>query len=920
MELRYVAHDSANLPIISDRVLSGVAIINWPCSTNPMGQFISPDAMILRYLNRNKSDKPSKAADSSGGAGEAASEAAIDAVAEADRKDGNAAARSDGKDGVQALDAAALRRVVDPTALGFETTAELTAASGLIGQDRALEALAFGTDMKALDFNVFVLGPPAAGKSTAVKSFLTERARLLPTPDDWIYVNNFETPNRPLALRLPPGRARPFAKAMVEVLDELSGTVLALFEGEDYQTRRRAIDEEFRSAAEDAFAALNRKAEEQNIAILKTPTGFVMAPMHDGEVVKPDTFATLPESYRTDVTKRIEALEGDLQAIMARAPRSEKARRLRLAELNEEVARVVVANALDDVRKMVADLPQVHAHLDRVELDLVRSIGLFVSQPSEDEIVHQPLDPARDARFRRYLVNLIVGRDGGLDADGKRVSATGAPIYEELNPTYANVVGRIEHLAQMGALVTDFLLISAGALHRANGGFLMVDARKMLTFPFAWEALKRTLKSGEIRIEQPSEIFGALATQTLEPQPIPLDVKVILFGDREIYYLLAAADPDFSRLFKVQADFDDSIDRTEENDRAFAALIASVVATHKLNPVSAAGVAKLIEEASRMADDRDKVSIEVGRIADLLREADYRARNEGREVTDAGDIARAVQGRIQRADRLRDRAQETIARNIVMIDTEGAKIGQVNGLSVLQLGEFAFGKPSRISARVRFGPGRVTDIEREAKLGGPLHSKGVMILWGYLAGRYALDQPLALAASLVFEQSYGGVEGDSASSAELYALISALAEVPIKQGLAVTGSVNQWGEVQAIGGVNEKIEGFFDVCRTRGLTGSQGVLVPQANVQHLMVREDVVAAAREGRFSIHPVRTIDEGIALLTGMPAGERGADGRFGKGTINRLVEDKLELFAKRMKSMPPGAGGGFSEAGGSERGAQS
>jgi lon-related putative ATP-dependent protease len=506
---------------------------------------------------------------------------------------------------------------------------------------------------------------------------------------------------------------------------------------------------------------------------------------------------------------------------------------------------------------------------------------------------------------------VVVGHDGGVDGESATGEAAGgaggAPIYEELNPTYANVIGRIEHLAQMGALVTDFLLVSAGALHRANGGFLLVDARKLLTFPFAWEALKRTLKSGEIRIEQPSEMFGLLATQSLEPEPIALDVKVILFGDREIYYLLAAVDPDFTRLFKVQADFDDSIDRTEDNNRAFASLIASVVETHSLKPVAASGVARMIEEASRMADDRDKVSIEVGRIADLLREADYWAGKAGRDMTESEDVARAVEGRIQRADRLRDRAQEAIQRNIVLIDTEGAKVGQVNGLSVLQLGGFAFGKPSRISARVRFGAGRVTDIEREAKLGGPLHSKGVMILWGFLAGRYVLDQPLALAASLVFEQSYGGVEGDSASSAELYALLSALADVPIRQGLAVTGAVNQWGEVQAIGGVNEKIEGFFDVCHARGLTGDQGVLVPQANVQHLMLREEVVAMVKEGRFAIYPVSTVDQGIALLTGMPAGDRGADGRFGEGTFNRLVEDKLELFAQRLKAMPGGMRGG-------------
>lgn len=793
-----------------------------------------------------------------------------------------------------ALPADELRRTVDAEKLGFATTAEIEPASALIGQDRALEAIAFGAGMRSLDYNVFVVGPPAAGKSTAVRAYLEGLAAARSTPSDWVYVNNFETPGRPNAIPLPAGRARSFAKAMLAVLDELAATVPAVFEGDDYQGRRRAIDEEFRSAQEDAFAALNNRAEAQNITILRTPTGFVMAPMHDGEVVKPETFATLPADYREDVAKRIEALQKELAAIIEAAPRGEKERRKRLAALNTEVSNGVVGAALAPVRAGFGDLPEVAQYLDAVAQGLVSEIAIFVRSPGEDEIVPEPLDTARDPRLRRFLVNVVVANDDGKDGGEK----AGAPIYEELNPTYANMIGRIEHKAQMGALLTDFLLVLPGALHRANGGYLLIDARKLILSPFAWEALKRALKAGEIRIEQPSEIVGVLTTETLQPEPIPLDIKVILFGGRDVHALLAAADPEFSRLFKVQADFDDSILRSEETDRAFAGLVASIVARHDLAPVSASGVARVIEEAARLASDRDKVSIEVGRIADLVREADYWAREAGHEVIEAADVARAVTAARQRADRLRERSQESIARGIVLIDTEGGKVGQVNGLSVLQFGDLAFGRPMRISARVRFGPGRVTDIEREAKLAGPLHTKGVMILWGFLAGRYALDHPLALAASLVLEQSYGGVEGDSASSAELYALLSALAEVPVNQGLAVTGSVNQWGEVQAIGGVNEKVEGFFDVCRARGLTGKQGVLVPASNAQHLMLREDVVEAARAGLFSIHAVATIDEGIALLTGMPAGERDSNGRYAEGTVNRLVEDKLEAYARRAR----------------------
>ncbi len=798
---------------------------------------------------------------------------------------------------------AELRRVVDPAALGFKTTSELEPARGLIGQDRALKAIQFGADMASHDFNIFVLGPAASGKTTAVRQHLERKLKDLSIPPDWVYVNNFETPNRPRALKLPPGRARALVKGMIAAIDELRNTLPAMFEGEDYQTRRRAIDEEFRSGQEQAFEALNTKANGQNITILRTPTGFAMAPMHEGKIVKPEVFNTLPETMRKQIEQRIEALQKELAEIIEKLPKTDKQRRAKLSELNEEIAALAVHEALDDLAASFSDQPEVLSYLDAVGRDLIRNVGLFLAPAGEEnEMVKQPADTARDPRFRRYMVNPMVSHNGD--------DAPVAPLVEELNPTYGNLIGRVEHIAQMGALVTDFLLIKPGALHKANGGYLMIDARKLLMSPFAWEALKRTIKAREIRIEQPSEMAGMMSTQSLDPEPIPFETKVFLLGDRELYYLLAQADPDFSRFFKVQADFDDSIPRSTENDQAYARLIASIVTEHKIKPLDAPAVARIIEEGARLASDREKLSIEIGRIADLVREADYWAAQAGRDVTTRADVAQAIDESVQRSDRLRDRAQETIERQIVLVDTTGAKVGQINGLAVLQLGDFAFGRPSRITARVRMGSGRVTDIEREAKLGGALHTKGVMILWGYLAGRYALDVPLALAATLVFEQSYGGVDGDSASSTELYALISALSEVPIKQSYAVTGSVNQWGEVQAIGGVNEKIEGFFDVCRARGLTGDQGVLVPRANVQHLMLREDVVEAVKSGKFAVHAVDTIDQGIEILTGVKAGTRGDDGEFEAGSINRKVEEKLRSFAERGRAFSR-----RSESGGSD-----
>ena len=789
-----------------------------------------------------------------------------------------------------------LRRTVDPGSLGFSSTSELQPITGLIGQDRALKAIEFGASMNSHDFNVFVLGPTASGKTTAVKAYL-EKKNQEPSPVyDWVYVNNFDDFNRPTAVRMPCGRAQAFAKHMVEAIDELRQTVPTAFESEDYQARRRQIDDGFRAGQEEAFEALNQKAQAQNIAILRTPNGIAMAPMHDGKVVKPEVFSGLPEEMRRSVEEKIAVLQTELESILETVPKSDKERREKLADLNGEFAESAVRDALVDIRESYGDLPDITEYLEAAGHDLIRNVASFLPQPEEvEQVVRQPVDVSRDPRFRRYMVNVVVA-NGSPDLCER-------PIVEELNPTYGNIVGRIEHIAQMGAIVTDFSLIKPGALHRANGGYLLVDARKLLLSPFAWEALKRALKSQELKIEAPAEATGIMSTQTLDPEPIPLDIKVILFGDRQLYYTLSANDPDFDRLFKVQADFDDTITRNDENHEAYARLIAAIVLKHELRHANAATVARLIEEGSRLADDRDKLSIEIGRIADIVREADFRAGEAGRSEITEEDVERAIDESIQRSDRMRDRAQESITREVVLIATEGKKVGQINGLSVLQLGNFAFGRPTRITARVHMGQGRVTDIEREVKLGGPLHSKGVMILWGFLAGKFAQRQRLAMAASLVFEQSYGGVDGDSASSTELYALLSALSEVPIDQGLAVTGSVNQWGEVQAIGGVNEKIEGFFDICKERGLTGDQGVLIPEANVQHLMLRPDIVEAVEQGQFRVHSVSTIDQGIEILTGVKAGEPDDDGNYALGTIYQMVEDKLADFAHFSKHAPDG-----------------
>jgi predicted ATP-dependent protease len=617
------------------------------------------------------------------------------------------------------LPADALRQSVDPASLGFETTAELKPIEGLLGQDRALKAIQFGADMNAQDYNIFVIGPPATGKLTAVKSHLAQKAKDMPPAADWVYVTNFEEANEPRALQLPHGRGRAFAKGMIAAIDELRNVLPAMFESDDYQTRRRAIDARFRAGHEQAVEALSRKAETQGVAVLRSPTGFVLAPMVDGKVVEPESLETLPPAMRKDVEAKIVTLQGELGVILEQMPKLQKQHRATIGELNEDIARIAVSAALDDIAAAFSDVPAAIEHIKAAGHDMIRNVALFAGtgSPEEGQIAKSPADTSRDERFRRYMVNVVSAKGG-------------APVIEELNPTFPNLVGRVELVAHMGNLVTDFMLIKPGALHRANGGFLLLDARKMLQSPFAWDALKRALKRREIRIEPPEETRGPIAAQMLDPDPIPLQVKVVMFGNAELFYLLAGADPDFGGLFKVQADFDDTIPRTTENYRAYAQLIAAIVGHRNLLPADSTGVARVIEEAIRISDDREKLSTEVGHISDVLREADYWARKAGHKAIGRGDVARAIDEQIQRADKIRDHAQESIGRGIILVDTDGAKVGQVNGLAVLQLGNFAFGRPNRITARVRTGSGRVVDIEREANLAGPLHTKGVMILWG----------------------------------------------------------------------------------------------------------------------------------------------------------------------------------------------
>ena len=790
-----------------------------------------------------------------------------------------------------------LRKTCDPGRFKFASTATLKPPKGILGQARAVEAIELGTEITHDGFNLFVIGAHGCGMQSAVLDLLEVKAGKQPAPCDWVYVNNFEASDNPTAMCLPAGQAIKFRDAMDAMVDDLRAAARATFEADEYQNRRRSIEAEVKQHQESAFAELQKKAAELGTAVLHTPSGFAVAPMREGEVLKPEQFNALDEAERKQIEQSIETVQHELELALQGMPKLMTEARRALRDLDRQYAATAIGHSIADVERTFGEIPGMRAYLDAVKEDLAKHIYLFLMTPemqaqAGEQPVTGPFEPqVEDPRLRKYKVNVIVSADGAR-------KGLGAPIEHEERPSLANLVGRVDHLSQMGALLTDFTLIKPGSLHRANGGYLLIDARKLLVQPFAWDALKRALKNDRITVESASDYAGAFSTVTLTPEPIPLNVKVVLFGDHMLYYLLSSQDPEFAEFFKVEAEFDDVLKSDRAAETQYAAWIGNLARCNEVRPLDPTGVAAVIEHSRRMAADTERLSLRSERLADLLREADYWAAKAGHELIGDDDITNAVEGKKRRSDRIRERQMESIERDIIMIDTSGAQVGQINGLSVLSMGDISFGKPSRVTARVHMGAGKVIDIEREVALGGSLHSKGVLILSGFITSHYAPDIPLAFGASLVFEQSYGGVDGDSASSTELYALLSALSGVPIRQSLAVTGSVNQLGEVQAIGGANEKIEGFFDICRSQGLTGEQGVLIPQSNVQHLMLRQDVVDACAEGRFHIYPIATIDQGIEVLTGTPAGRRAANGKFPEGTINRMVEDRLVSLAEARK----------------------
>ena len=774
-----------------------------------------------------------------------------------------------------------LRRRCDPAALGLTSTAELTPADGLIGQDRALEALRFGLSMTARGYNLHVAGAPGLGRHNAVRGYVERLAATRPAPDDWVYLHDFDEPFRPRAVSLPAGEGPKLAAALEALIDQLRTGLPAVFESEDFRTRRQAIDDAFAEVQNRAFQTIAAEAERKGLRLIPSPGGMAVAAVKDDKPVPPDKIEAMSPEDRARYEDSAREIMRQLAEHMRAIPARDRIRREEIRALERETAGLAVDRALADRLGAFRAHPNLSDHIDALRAHLIDHAGVFL----RDEVEDAPLD----RHFNPYRANVLVRSD----------PAGGAPVVRLDAPDVAKLVGRIEHVAQMGAMLTDFTLVRAGALHRANGGHLLVDAEALLSAPLAWQTLKRCLRAREIAIETAATGAYTLTAMTLEPQPIPLDVKVILFGDRHLLHLLSAHDPDFKELFKVAADFDDEIPRDAEAERLYCRLIAGVGGAEGLRPLDAGACAAVIEQASREAGDAERLTLRIRVLADLLREADWHAAEAGAAAIGAVHVAAAVAGQVRRQDLIREKVREQALRGVVNVATEGAVMGQINGLSVLEIGEFAFGRPARITATARPGTGALMDIERETDLGGPIHTKGVLILGAFLSSRYAQAAPASLAASLVFEQSYGGIDGDSASAAELCALISALARTPLRQDVAVTGALSQTGEVQAIGGVNEKIEGFFDLCAARGLTGTQGVAIPRSNLPHLMLREDVAEACAAGRFTVWTAAHVDEVLALLTGRPAGVRGADGKFPPGSVNALAESRLGVFAAARRA---------------------
>ncbi len=782
-----------------------------------------------------------------------------------------------------------LYRFCDPNIFTFNTTDDLPDIKETIGQERALHALDFGLSLESTGFNIFILGEHGTGKMTTVRSFLSRKAMNEPVPQDWCYVYNFKDPDVPLAISLNPGSAVVFQKDMEELIKILRVEIPKVFESKEYEKQKNKIIEESQKQQKDIFLSLEEETQEKGFSVRKTVSGLIIIPVKKtGEPLTEEEYELLDERTRKKIDEIGKALQEKLNDVVRVARESEKMVKEAIVRLEKEAALAAVGHLIDELRNKYRENEKITAYLEDVKEDILEHLEDFKIQEEQAPPLPFMKLPRAEPTFTRYTANVLVN-----NKDSK-----GAPCIFESNPTYFNLFGRIEHKFQYGIALTDFSMIKAGSLHKANGGYIVIDALDLLRNIFAYDALKRSIRNKEVKIEDVWEQYRLISTTALKPEAMPLDVKVILVGNPFLYYLLYNLDEEYRELFKVKADFDSRMDRTDDNVHKYASFVASLCKEEKLLSVDKRGVAKIVEVGSRLAEHQSKLSSRFSDIADLIREASYWASKANSNVVSEEHVQRAMDERIFRTNRIEERLREMILEGTIIIDTAGEKEGQVNGLAVIDLGDYSFGKPSRITARTYAGKAGVVNIERETKMSGKIHEKAILIITNYLGSRYAAKKPISLSASITFEQLYEMVEGDSASCAELYALLSSISGIPLKQSIAITGSMDQNGEVQPVGGINEKIEGFFDLCRFVGLDGSQGVIIPARNVKNLMLKKDVVEAVKDGKFFIYPIQRVDEGLEIITGMQVGELGEDGKYPEGTINYLVVKRLNEITESME----------------------
>jgi len=784
-----------------------------------------------------------------------------------------------------------LRVHVDPELLPFDNTASLEAPDEpILGQERATDAIKFGMGLKAGGYHIFIAGPSKAGLTYAARTYIEDRARKEPTPPDWCYVNNFKEPDKPKKLKISAGRGKEFKKDMQELIEAVQKKISEVFESDDYSAKEREVHNTFENFRREILEELSLAAKEEGFILQVSQVGMIIIPAtKEGIPLSQEKVAELSEEERESLKEKSNALQEKMKQAVKKIREAEASFKERHREMENEVALYVVGQIAEPYEDKYKDEQDALDHLKAVQEDILENIGDF-KKKEEGQQPQMPQFPApqKEAAFKKYAVNVLIDQ----------TDTKGAPVIIESNPTYPNLFGTIERQAWFGALFTDFTMIKPGVLHKANGGYLIMKALDLLKWWLSWEALKRALRDQEVRIEDLGELYGLFSTRTIRPEPIPLDVKIILTGSPYLFELLHFYDDRFAKLFKVKAHMDDRMDRREDSSLRFARMAGDFCREKELRHLSRTGFARVLEYSMERTEDKDKLTLELGDVSDLIREADYFAGLDQSTFIEKKHVERAIEKRIFRSNLLEERIRELTEKDIFWIETDGSKVGQINGLSILLTGDYEFGKPNRITATVSAGRDGVIAIERESKMSGNIHTKGVMILTSFLKERFAHNKPLSLSATFCFEQSYGMVEGDSASSTELFSLLSALSEIPIYQGIAVTGSVSQKGEIQPVGGVTRKIEAFFDICKHKGLNGRQGVMIPEKNIRNLMLKQEVTDAVRDGRFHVWPIRTIEEGIEILTGVEAGKRQPDGTYPEGTVFHKVDKRLTELGEIVK----------------------